>query len=87
MFALLAMMKIVADTFYFASVNTFKGLKLYFVQASGSHIRPWSMRYLSNGLYEYNREDKVEVKEGDHAREAFIPSLDFFLNIQASSSS
>lgn len=40
------------------------------------------MRYLSNGLYEYNREDKVEVKEGDDAREAFIPSLDFFLNIQ-----
>lgn len=59
MFALLAMMKTVADTFSFASVNTFKTLKLYFVQASGSHIRPWSMRYLSNGLYEYNREDKV----------------------------
>lgn len=38
MFALLAMMKTVADTFSFASVNTFKGLKLYFVQASGKEL-------------------------------------------------
>lgn len=35
MFALLATVKSVADTFSFASVESFKKLKLYFVQASG----------------------------------------------------
>lgn len=39
MFALLAMMKTVADRFDYTSVELFKKLKLYFVQASGKQMR------------------------------------------------
>lgn len=39
MFALLAMIKTVADMFNFAFVDTFKKLKIYFVQASGTNAR------------------------------------------------
>lgn len=42
------------------------------------------MRYHKNGTYKYDREDKVTIKEGNEAQEAYIPILDFFLRVQSS---
>lgn len=84
MFALLAMVKTVVDTFPYASVTTFRRLKLFFIQASNADIRLWSIQYDTNGLYKYNREAKVTIKEGIEVGETYVPFLDFFLQVQSS---
>ncbi|KAL9553708.1 hypothetical protein PS6_003792 [Mucor atramentarius] len=58
MFALLSMLKTIADQYKHASVEKFSELKLYFVQPSGHHIRLWSMQYAKNGLYDFVRMEK-----------------------------
>ncbi|EPB91546.1 hypothetical protein HMPREF1544_01677 [Mucor circinelloides 1006PhL] len=58
MFALLSMLKTIADQYKHASVEKLSKLKLYFVQPSGHHIRLWSMQYAKNGPYDFVREEK-----------------------------
>ncbi|KAI9334057.1 hypothetical protein BD770DRAFT_432311 [Pilaira anomala] len=59
MFALLAMLKTVADKYNHASVEEFSKLKLYLVQPSDRYIRLWSMQYANHGLYNFVREKKI----------------------------
>lgn len=40
------------------------------------------MQYDTNGLYKYNREAKVTIKEGTEVGETYVPILDFFLQVQ-----
>lgn len=85
MFALFAMMKTVADRFDYASVELFKKLKLYFVQASDEYLRLWSIQYISNGTYKFNGEDKIVVVEDRSHVEQMLPSLlDFFYLVKTS---
>lgn len=85
MFALLAMMKAVADKFSYASVQLFQRLKLYFIQASDEYIRLWSIQYVSNGTYRFNREDKVAIMEDkSQVQQVLIPLLDFFYFVKTS---
>ncbi|KAI8369681.1 hypothetical protein BD560DRAFT_329950 [Blakeslea trispora] len=85
MLALLAMMKTVADKFSYASVALFQKLKLYFIQASDEHIRLWSIQYVSNGIYSFNREDKVTIIEDEsQVQQVLIPLLDFFYHVKTS---
>ncbi|KAI8368400.1 hypothetical protein EDC96DRAFT_543489 [Choanephora cucurbitarum] len=73
MFALLAMLKTVADTYKLASVKQFRRLKLYFVQPSACCIRLWSMQYAKHGIYNFVREDR-EVQ--------LAPLVNFYLNLK-----
>ncbi|CEG82877.1 hypothetical protein RMATCC62417_16870 [Rhizopus microsporus] len=63
MFALLVMLKTVADKYKHASAAEFRTLKLYFVQPNDKHIRLWSMQYARSGLYDFMREEKVSLSE------------------------
>ncbi|CAO3615038.1 unnamed protein product [Mucor hiemalis] len=75
MFALLAMLKTVADKYHFASVGEFENLKLYFVQPSDKFIRLWSMQYAKHGLYNFVREKKILVSEDFEQRGDHLESL------------
>ncbi|KAG1157186.1 hypothetical protein G6F37_006929 [Rhizopus arrhizus] len=75
MFALLSMLKTIADQYKHASVEEFSKLKLYFVQPSGYHIRLWSMQYAKNGLYDFVREEKILLSEDFSTREEQLVSL------------
>ncbi|KAI9258442.1 hypothetical protein EDC94DRAFT_522018, partial [Helicostylum pulchrum] len=80
LFALPATIKSVADSFGYASVSSFKKSKLYYLQASDVYIRLWSIQYISNGTYKFNREDKVKIKEDtSNLQEVLVHLLDFFL--------
>ncbi|KAG1463133.1 hypothetical protein G6F46_009645 [Rhizopus delemar] len=84
MFALLAMLKTIADRYKHASVEEFSKLKLYFVQPSGYHIRLWSMQYAKNGLYDFVREKKILLSEDFNNREEQLVSLvNFFLSLKS----
>ncbi|CEG76075.1 hypothetical protein RMATCC62417_11017 [Rhizopus microsporus] len=61
MFALLAMLKTVADTFENAKVEQFKNSKLYLLQPSGKQLLLWSMQCVQNELYNFVRESNVTV--------------------------
>ncbi|KAI7905980.1 uncharacterized protein BX663DRAFT_247510 [Cokeromyces recurvatus] len=83
MFALLAMLKSTADRFSRATLETFRNLKFYFVQASDEHIRLWSAQYASNGIYKFALEDKVEVTEDrQQVQQSSVSLLDFFFNVK-----
>ncbi|KAG0822474.1 hypothetical protein G6F29_011884 [Rhizopus arrhizus] len=83
MFALLSMLKTIADQYKHASVEEFSKLKLYFVQPSGYHIRLWSMQYAKNGLYDFVREEKILRSEDFSTREEQLVSLvNFFLSLK-----
>ncbi|PHZ08327.1 uncharacterized protein RHIMIDRAFT_269848 [Rhizopus microsporus ATCC 52813] len=83
MFALLAMLKTVADHYKYASVEEFRKLKLYFVQPSDKHIRLWSMQYTEHGIYNFVREKKILVGEEFEERREYITSLfNFFLTLK-----
>ncbi|KAG1034125.1 hypothetical protein G6F43_013459 [Rhizopus delemar] len=87
MFALLAMLKNIADRFSRASPEAFQKLKLYFIQASGKktneHIRLWSAQYANNGIYKFVLEDKVEVTEDrEQVQRSSVSLLDFFFNVK-----
>ncbi|KAG0795861.1 hypothetical protein G6F16_010691 [Rhizopus arrhizus] len=83
MFALLSMLKTIADRYKHASVEEFSKLKLYFVQPSGYHIRLWSMQYAKNGLYDFVREEKILRSEDFSTREEQLVSLvNFFLSLK-----
>ncbi|CAO0799926.1 unnamed protein product [Mucor circinelloides] len=86
MFALLAMLKTVADYYKYASVEEFRKLKLYFVQPSGKHIRLWSMQYTKHGIYNFVREKKILVGEDFEERREHITSIfDFFFTLKVCS--
>lgn len=40
------------------------------------------MQYSHNGIYNYKRVDKEEVKEGNEAQDTYIPMLDCFFHIK-----
>ncbi|CAO3703054.1 unnamed protein product [Rhizopus stolonifer] len=83
MFALLAMLKTVADHYKYASVEEFRKLKLYFVQPSGKYIRLWSMQYAKHGLYNFVREKKILLGEDFEEREEHLIYLvKFFLTLE-----
>ncbi|KAG1047906.1 hypothetical protein G6F43_009672 [Rhizopus delemar] len=83
MFALLAMLKTIADMFKYASTDEFKKLKLYFVQISDKYLRLWSMNYSKNGLYDFLREEKIVLSEEFIDRDKHPMSLiKFFLSFR-----
>jgi hypothetical protein len=61
MLALLAMMKTVADKFDYASVELFKKLKLYFVQASGKQMHSVKEEKRRKLIFEYRRVSSLVV--------------------------
>lgn len=61
MFALFAMMKTVADRFDYASVELFKKLKLYFVQASGKQMHSVKEEKRKKLTFEYRRVSSLVV--------------------------
>lgn len=43
------------------------------------YLRLWSIQYVSNGTYIFNREDKVVIKEDkSQVQQVLTPLLDFF---------
>ncbi|GAA5804700.1 hypothetical protein HPULCUR_010203 [Helicostylum pulchrum] len=85
LYALLAMIKTVADKFDFASADLFKKLKLYFVQASDEYISLWSIQYASNGAYVFNRERKITItEERADVKETLNGLIDFFNLVKVS---
>ncbi|CAO3614877.1 unnamed protein product [Mucor hiemalis] len=79
MFALLAMLKTLADNYTFASCESFRKIKLLYLQPSGSYLRLWQLRYKSNGCYEYVRIAKARVCEEKEEGEACINILNDFM--------
>ncbi|CAO3614869.1 unnamed protein product [Mucor hiemalis] len=75
MFALLAMLKTLADKYALASTASFKKVKLLFLQPSDREIRLWQMCYKQNGYYEYIRIAKAHVEEEQDSKQACIKSL------------
>ncbi|KAF1797067.1 hypothetical protein FB192DRAFT_1402009 [Mucor lusitanicus] len=83
MFALLAMLKTIADQYKHASIEEFGKLKPYFVQPSGRHIRLWSMQYAKNRLYNFVREKKILLSEDfEESEEQLVSLATFFLSLQ-----
>ncbi|OBZ88209.1 hypothetical protein A0J61_03740 [Choanephora cucurbitarum] len=78
MFALLAMLKTIADKYYFASCQSFKKLKVLYLQPSDCYLRLWQTNYSKNGHYEYIRVAKAVVSEEEKAEEACLCSLNQF---------
>ncbi|CAO3614865.1 unnamed protein product [Mucor hiemalis] len=79
MFALLSMLKTVADRYTFASCESFKKVKLLYLQASGCHIRLWQMKYKGNVCYEYARVAKAKISEEKEVGKACISNLEQFM--------
>lgn len=75
MFALLAMLKTIADRYRYGTVDTFQQLKLYFLQPSDKYIRLWSMQYFQNGIYYFVRESKVKVSEEFNDKDKTLAEL------------
>jgi hypothetical protein len=41
------------------------------------------MEYISNGIYSFNREDKVEIMEDiNKVQDVLVPLMDFFYHVQ-----
>ncbi|KAI8977658.1 hypothetical protein BDF20DRAFT_821809, partial [Mycotypha africana] len=79
MFALLAMLKSTADHFNRAIPETLRNLKAFLYE----HIRCWSAQYISNGIYQFALEDKVEVTEDrQRIQQSSVSLLDFFFNVK-----
>ncbi|KAI9267073.1 hypothetical protein EDC94DRAFT_657454 [Helicostylum pulchrum] len=72
MFALLAILKTMADQYNLASVEEFS-----------YHTRLCSMQYARNGLYNFVREKKIVLSEDfDKREEQLEPLLNFFLDLK-----
>lgn len=78
MFGLLAMLRQVALTYPYADIDELYGLKLYFVQASGTSINLWSMSYLECDLYDMWREESVQLPITFETKEDLVGVIQFF---------
>ncbi|KAI7858097.1 hypothetical protein BDC45DRAFT_434229 [Circinella umbellata] len=61
MFGTVAMLKTIADKYNYASFDSFKKLKLYFIHAHTKHLRLWSISCPVPNLFVINREDKCSI--------------------------
>ncbi|KAG2228280.1 hypothetical protein INT45_011072 [Circinella minor] len=61
MFGTVAMLKTIADRYNYASFDSFKKLKLYFIHAHTKHLRLWSISCPVPNLFVINREDKCSI--------------------------
>ncbi|KAI9258720.1 hypothetical protein EDC94DRAFT_521452, partial [Helicostylum pulchrum] len=75
MFALLAMLKTIADQYFYGTVETFQKIKLYFLQASNDNIRLWSMEYFQNGMYYFVREAKIKISQGFSQKDKVLADM------------
>ncbi|KAI9031513.1 hypothetical protein CLU79DRAFT_830789 [Phycomyces nitens] len=83
--ALFPILKNAADTSIYASDMSFMKLKIYFMHASDEHIRLWSIKYLSNDTYTFNREARVKnLEDKDEVDQSLVPLLDFFFYVKVS---
>ncbi|GAA5798000.1 hypothetical protein HPULCUR_003398 [Helicostylum pulchrum] len=81
MFALLAMLKTIADRYHRGTVGTFQKLKLYFIQPSDKCIRLWSMGYHQNGVYYLIREANIKISEHFQSKNKTLTELSVFNDI------
>ncbi|KAF1798589.1 hypothetical protein FB192DRAFT_1392267 [Mucor lusitanicus] len=74
LFGTLAMLKSIADSYYFGKVETFAKIKVLFLQAAGHRVYAWSMRYVEDGpAYELWLEDVLDIHVKFEEREEMLP--------------
>ncbi|KAI8091742.1 hypothetical protein BDF21DRAFT_449119 [Thamnidium elegans] len=76
LFGSLAMMKTVADEYQYASITTFKKLKIIFAHASDTTVYLWSMSFIPDeSIYELWLEDILEIKPDIDDKLEAIPNF------------
>ncbi|PHZ17125.1 uncharacterized protein RHIMIDRAFT_253084 [Rhizopus microsporus ATCC 52813] len=75
MFGCLAMLKSIADEFEYASIDKFKRVKVFFLNAAGSYLHLWSLSYGENNLFDFFRERHLHIKPNFEDKQEFIPDL------------
>ncbi|KAL9556500.1 hypothetical protein PS6_002330 [Mucor atramentarius] len=61
LFGLLSCIATIAQSYSYATLETFSKLKLYFVQTKGSSIQLWYLRHLQDNTYVIARETKLKL--------------------------
>ncbi|KAG1445994.1 hypothetical protein G6F46_010677 [Rhizopus delemar] len=74
-FGSLALLKCIADEFFFASVEKFKKVKVFFVHAAESQIQLWSIRFEPEGVFDFWRETFFDIKPDFEDKLAALPML------------
>ncbi|KAI8875582.1 hypothetical protein K501DRAFT_289308 [Backusella circina FSU 941] len=70
------MLKTIADEYHLGSIDAFSKLKVYFVQAAGTHMYLWSMRYEKNGsLYESWLENDLRIDPDFGKSVEYMPKM------------
>ncbi|KAG1164837.1 hypothetical protein G6F46_002321 [Rhizopus delemar] len=83
MFGSLAILKTIADEFYFTSADTFKTLKVFFLHAAGTKLHLWSISFCEEGYFELWREEFLDISPLFEDRLKFLPrSVQFFLEYE-----
>ncbi|KAI9304531.1 hypothetical protein BJ944DRAFT_278246, partial [Cunninghamella echinulata] len=83
MFGLLAMMKTIADKHEYATLDSFKKLKLYVIHASEYKCRIWSLSYKKENVFIFCRDDKVVINQNFSEKEDhLLPIVSFFGNLK-----
>ncbi|KAG0934809.1 hypothetical protein G6F57_011588 [Rhizopus arrhizus] len=83
-FGSLAILKTIADEFCFASVDTFKTLKIFFLYAADTKLHLWSVSFCKEGFFELWREEFLDISPLFEDRLEFLPrSIQFFWNMRA----
>ncbi|CAO3607218.1 unnamed protein product [Mucor hiemalis] len=75
-FGSLAMIKTIADEYQYASITTFKKVKVIFVHASDTIVYLWSVSFVPDeSIYELWLEDILEIKPGIDDKLEAIPNF------------
>lgn len=76
LFGSLAMIKTIADEYQYASITTFKKVKVIFVHASDTTVYLWSMSFVPDeSIYELWLEDILEIKPSIDDKLEAIPNF------------
>ncbi|KAI8327842.1 hypothetical protein EDC96DRAFT_531244 [Choanephora cucurbitarum] len=85
LFGALSMLKTIADTFYFASIEQFGQMKAFFTHAAEKTIYLWSLRYEHEGrVYELWLERKLHLQpEFEKRDEELLNIINFYWSMKS----
>ncbi|CAO3700959.1 unnamed protein product [Rhizopus microsporus] len=75
MFGCLAMLKSIADEFNYASIDRFRKVKVFFLNAARRHLHLWSLSYGENNLFDFFRERRLQSSQTFKDKQEFISDL------------
>ncbi|CEP16965.1 hypothetical protein [Parasitella parasitica] len=78
-YGMLAMLKSIADDYYYASLDSFMRIKVYFLHAADEHLHLWSVSYQEEGIFDLWREAAVRILPSDADKLTHVPSFMQFM--------